>query len=247
MSEWLFDLGNTRLKCAPLLADGRVGEVHALAHHEHDIASELARVLPARIDVAHVACVAPDALRVALLDALTTRATRIGLARTQRGFGRLRIAYAQPRRLGVDRFLAMLGARAGEGAALVCGVGTALTLDLVDADGGHRGGRIAPSPTLMRESLHQRAPQLPSFGGNYTMFATDTDDGLASGCEGAALALVRETFDAARDLLGETPRLLLHGGGSDTLAAHLPDAVHAPSLVLEGLAFWAGAERPVSN
>src|SRR3546814_7441238 len=32
MSRWLFDLGNTRLKCAPLDAAGRVGPVHAIAH-----------------------------------------------------------------------------------------------------------------------------------------------------------------------------------------------------------------------
>jgi type III pantothenate kinase len=244
MSEWLFDLGNTRLKCAPLQADGRPGEAHALAHREGDIAAELARVLPARIGVAHVASVASDALRIALLDALATRATRIGLARTQRRFARLQVAYAEPRRLGVDRFLAMLGAQAGDGSTLICGIGTALTLDLVDADGRHHGGRIAPSPTLMRESLHQRAPQLPVAGGGYTMFATDTDDGLASGCEGAALALIRETFEAACELLGETPRLLLHGGGSETLATHLPGAMLAPSLVLDGLAVWANAERP---
>ena len=31
MAEWLFDLGNTRLKCAPL-EDGRVGEGFAVAH-----------------------------------------------------------------------------------------------------------------------------------------------------------------------------------------------------------------------
>jgi type III pantothenate kinase len=244
MSEWLFDLGNTRLKCALLQAGGLPGEVHALAYREGDIAAELARVLPARIDVAHVASVASDALRVALLDALVTRATRIGLAHTQRRFARLQVAYAEPRRLGVDRFLAMLGAQADAESALVCGIGTALTLDLVDADGRHRGGRIAPSPTLMRESLHQRAPQLPVAGGRYAMFATDTDDGLASGCEGAALALIRETFDAACGLLGETPRLLLHGGGCEALASQLPGAVQAPSLVLEGLATWANAERP---
>ncbi len=34
MSTWLFDLGNTRLKCAPLGDDGRLGAVRALAHGE---------------------------------------------------------------------------------------------------------------------------------------------------------------------------------------------------------------------
>lgn len=248
MTAWLFDLGNTRLKCAPLLDDGRVGPVHAIAHEALDdaaaTADALAHVLPARIDVAHVASVASEAQRVALLDALTARCWRIGLARTQPRFAGLRIAYAQPQRLGVDRFLAMLGARAAaRGAVLVCGVGTALTLDLVDAGGVHRGGRIAPSPTLMRESLHARASQLPVDGGAYREFATDTDDALASGCEGAALALIRDTQAAAQRLLGAMPCLLAHGGGAAALLERLPDARYAPALVLDGLAAWAAVER----
>src|SRR3546814_11073540 len=67
----------------------------------------------------------------------------------------------RPSRLGVDRFLALLGAHArGVGATMVVGVGTALTVDWLDADGRHRGGRIAPSPTLMRDALHARAARL---------------------------------------------------------------------------------------
>lgn len=248
MTTWLFDLGNTRLKCAPLHDDGRIGPVHAIAHEALDspaaIAASLASVLPERLDVAHVASVASEAQRVALLDALTARCGRIGLARTQAQFAGLRIAYARPQRLGVDRFLAMLGARAAStDAVLVCGVGTALTLDLVDAEGVHRGGRIAPSPTLMRESLHARAAHLPLEGGHYREFADDTDDALASGCEGAALALITDTRAAAQRMLGATPRLLVHGGGAAPLLAHLTDAEAARSPVLDGLAVWAAVER----
>jgi type III pantothenate kinase len=94
VSAWVFDLGNTRLKCAPLRADG-VGEVIALPHREADLAAALAAALPPRIDVAYVASVANDALRVALLQALTARTCRISLARTQAVFGDFRIAYAQ--------------------------------------------------------------------------------------------------------------------------------------------------------
>src|SRR3546814_20228982 len=69
--------------------------------------------------------------------------------------------FRSPSRLGVDRFLALLGAHArGVGATMVVGVGTALTVDWLDADGRHRGGRIAPSPTLMRDALHARAARL---------------------------------------------------------------------------------------
>jgi len=242
MSAWLFDLGNTRLKCAPLVA-GRVGEVVALPHREADVTAALDATLPQRIDVAYVASVANEGLRVALLQALASRARRISLARTQAAFGDFRIAYAQPHKLGVDRFLAMLAAHAhARGDVLLCGVGTALTVDLVDAQGRHLGGRIAPSPALMREVLHERAPQLPVHGGAYADFAADTEDALASGCEGAALALIKSSRDAAQHRLGQRPTLLLHGGGADELAAWLPDATLVASLVLEGLAIWAAVD-----
>ncbi|MBB1058959.1 type III pantothenate kinase [Marilutibacter spongiae] len=247
-TRWLFDLGNTRLKCAPLHADGSVGEAVALDHHgaEVDLATAMARALPARIEVAYLASVASADTTVDVLDALSARCRRISRARTQAVFDGVAIAYARPQKLGVDRFLALLAAHARGGAALVCGVGTALTLDLVDADGRHHGGRIAPSPTLMRESLHGRARQLAPQGGAYAVFATDTEDALASGCDGAALALVEHSLAEARRRLGEAPRLYLHGGGADDLVARLPGALPAPGLVLEGLARWAEveAERP---
>ena len=211
MSRWLFDLGNTRLKAAPLGPDGRPGPVLAIAHDGVDLAAELDRQLPASFDVATVASVAAEPLRVVLLQALAARCRRISLASTTHRWGDLRIAYAEPSRLGVDRFLAMLGARAtGTGAVLACGVGTALTIDLVDADSLHRGGRIAPSPTLMREALHQRVEVLPASGGAYREFADDTDDALASGCDGAAVALIERSLASATALLGAPPRLLLN-------------------------------------
>ena len=239
MSAWLFDLGNTRLKCAPLI-DGRAGDVIALPHGEAGLADALENALPSRIEAAYVASVANEHLRVALLQALTQRARRISLARTQKRFCDFHIAYAHPHKLGVDRFLAMLAAHArGDGTVLLCGVGTALTIDLVDAQGQHVGGRIAPSPTLMREVLHARASQLPVSGGHYADFATDTEDALASGCEGAALALIEASRAAAHRLLGAHPKLLVHGGGADALVARLPGATRADLLVLEGLAIWA--------
>ena len=241
MSRWLFDLGNTRLKCAPLTEDGTIGDVHALANDAGGWAAALDALLPARVDVAWVASVAAPALTSALADALAARARAVSFARTQASACGVRIAYAQPHKLGVDRFLSMIGAHARmPGPILLCGVGTALTIDLLDADGLHRGGRLAPSPTVMREALHARAAQLPVDGGRYADFADDTEDALASGCEGAAAALVRDSLDAGTRLLGAAPSLHLHGGGAAALLPRLPQARHAPDLVLAGLAAWAG-------
>ena len=46
MSAWLFDLGNSRLKVAPLGGDGQPGEVLAFAHGDADLAPDWAAALP---------------------------------------------------------------------------------------------------------------------------------------------------------------------------------------------------------
>jgi type III pantothenate kinase len=243
--DWLFDLGNTRLKAAPMPSgqNGRpLAGIAAIAHDGVD-ARRCAALLPARGDVAYLASVAAPALTTGLLDLLAQRFARISMARTQPAFAGVRIAYADPRRLGVDRFLALLAARARGDASLVVAVGTALTIDLLDAHGQHRGGRIAPSPASMRAALHARVAHLPAAGGRYVEFADDTDDALASGCEGAALALVERSCAQAAALLGATPRVLLHGGGAEVLRARFDAGDWVPGLVMEGLQQWALVER----
>ncbi|HEU4813642.1 MAG TPA: type III pantothenate kinase [Xanthomonadaceae bacterium] len=239
--DWLFDLGNTRLKLAPLSRDGQVGEVQARAHDAPDWQARL----PSG-DTAWVCDVASSTLSLELLQELATRFRRVSIARTSATFAGVRVAYAQPGRMGVDRFLALLGARSlGAGPWLVVGVGTALTIDLLAADGRHVGGRIAPSPEVMRAALHARATHLPVDGGHYAEFATDTRDALASGCEGAAIALVERSLAQARKALGADAMPLLHGGGAPALASAVDGARVERALVLQGLATWAraGARR----
>jgi len=238
MSDWLFDLGNSRFKFAALERGG-AGPVQAWAHGAETMEAAAVAALP-RGDTAYVASVAAPALTAAVLDALRARFAQVRVARTEAVCAGVRIAYAEPQRFGVDRFLALLAAHGG-GDVLVVGVGTALTVDLLDRDGLHHGGRIAPSPTTMRQALQQRAAQLPAEGGAYREFATETTDALASGCDGAALALIERSLQQGRALLGRPPRLLLHGGGAPALLHALPSAEQRPSLVLDGLALWARA------
>lgn len=238
---WLFDLGNSRLKCARLGEDGGLGEILALGHDESRFADALRASLPARAGRACLASVASPALTGHVLDVLRDRFSTVDWVSVTAELAGVRIAYAAPHKLGVDRFLALLAARARGGAWLIAGVGTALTIDLLDGAGLHRGGRIAPSPRIMREALHRAAAQLPGQGGDYAEFAADTEDALASGCEGAALGLIERSLRHAGELLGSPPGLLLHGGGAAALAPHLPAATQAPTLVLEGLAHWTRA------
>lgn len=241
-ARWLFDLGNTRLKWARADQLASCGAT-ALAY---DLDLDLSAAAAAWADVregdeAWLASVGPAAATARLASALGRRGVRTIRASTRPALAGVRIAYADPAKLGVDRFLALLGARArAHRAWLIVGVGTALTIDLLGADGIHHGGLIAPSPTLMRQSLSQRAPHLPGAGGHVVDFADDTLAALASGTTLAARALVARSRHAARRRLGVSPSLLVAGGGAQALLdGWKVQASLATDLVLEGLAVYA--------
>lgn len=242
---WLFDLGNSRLKLAEYPRRGVVDGVQAFVHDGQDLPDDWPAHLPERFDMAVVSSVASDRLRVDLLDTLVARCGRVLLVSTLPRCAGVTVAYPEPRRLGVDRFLSLLGAHGrARQSQLIVGVGTALTVDLLDATGRHLGGRIAPSPALMRQALHRNTARLPAGGGRYVEFADDTADALQSGCEGAALGLIERSRASAERQLGQPVPLLLHGGGAEALAPRLDAAELAHSLVLEGLGRWADMSAP---
>ncbi len=237
MSDWLFDLGNSRFKFAPLAGD-RAGSTQAWAHGAEAMTATALEALP-RGGTAWVASVAAPALTAEVMELLRARFARMQVAHTLAECAGVRIAYARPEKFGVDRFLALLAAAPARRPVLVVGIGTALTIDLLDGDGLHHGGRLAASPTTMRQALHARAVQLPATGGDYAEFANDTADALASGCDGAAVALVERSLQHAAGVLGAVPELWVHGGGAEPLLPLLPVATYRPALVLDGLARWA--------
>lgn len=237
MSQWLFDLGNTRLKYAPL-QQAAAGPVAVWAHQDQQRPLPDPEQLPGG-EVAWLASVADMALREQLRERLLQRFDRVELAVSTAGCGRLRSGYAQPDKLGVDRYLALLACADMPRDCLLVGVGTALTVDLLAGDGQHHGGLIAPSPTSMRQAIHAKARHLPVEGGHIVDFADNTLDALAGGSLAAALGLIQRSRERASVRLGRMPELVIHGGGAGPLLPYLLDARHVPTLVLDGLACWA--------
>lgn len=240
----LVDLGNTRLKWAVQDAAGLRPGVPV--DHSRPLARELERAWRDAPPVARVlvASVGRPRLEAELVQAARARFGREPefVATAAEACG-VRVAYARPEKLGVDRFVALIAlhARAAEPVVLAS-VGTALVLDALAADGRHLGGLIAPSPQLMQQALLGATARVSAAASaRIVELADDTEDAVRSGCWLAAAALVERFHAQAQAQLGVAPALVLAGGAAPELAPllSLPARIEA-DLVLHGLARLAG-------
>lgn len=239
----LIDLGNTRLKFA--LSDGaQVEKVRAFPHAKVDFVEQLAQWIEVTAipDSLWLASVARPELTHTVLEVFERAGHAVQRITTQRQALGLDAGYAQPERLGVDRWLALLALHlGGEAPCVVASVGSALTCDALAPGGKHLGGLIAPTPEAMRDALFARAPQLAGARGQVKSFATSTEDGIESGCTLAGVALIERSRMQLSEQLGQPVRLIISGGGAQALRPFLSPHEHRPDLVLEGMARWADA------
>jgi type III pantothenate kinase len=155
--------------------------------------------------------------------------------------------YDHPGRLGADRWVALIGARAralaearAGGAprpALVVMVGTAVTVDALDAGGRFLGGLILPGFGLMLRALEMGTAGLKVPTGDVVDFPTNTSDALMSGGAFAIAGAVehqrRRLREASR---GIEPLALMTGGAAVKLAPILEQrAETVETLLFEGL------------
>lgn len=242
--DLLFDLGNTRMKIACRDAAG-VRSLAALAWDAPDFLAQwhaLPLGAPERIAIA---CVTRAHRLQALRELLHSRFGDVATATaaTQVVCGRLQIAYADPSRLGVDRFLALLAASQQAQLQLLVGAGTALTIDALGADGRHLGGLIVPGVRLMRDAMTTAAPGVEWHAGAFCSdFASDTASALESGIWCALAGAVERSAQRLAMQAGAAPVLLLHGGDAAMLAAQLAIPARRDALlVMRGLAAYLDA------
>lgn len=252
MTCLLVDIGNSRVKWAWL--DGeRLGKARAAQYSGWRARDFARRVIGTQRNIQSilVASVAAEAVT----DALAAAARLAGapapqrLATVRRACG-VTVGYIDPWRLGVDRLLAMIAAHRRFAGQPVCAVavGTALTIDLVGANGRHWGGSIIPAPPLMVASLLEgtngirRRAQGGAAGRGRALFGRSTRAAVEQGARYAAAAAVDRAISEATHVVGREPRLVLTGGGAPGLRPLIrTESVFVPDLVLEGLAAWCVA------
>ncbi len=150
--------------------------------------------------------------------------------------------YEHPTRLGADRWVALAGARSRVLAsgkarpALVVMVGTAVTVDALDASGRFLGGLILPGFGLMQRALEMGTAGLRVPTGEVVDFPTNTSDALMSGGTNAIAGAIERQARKLQALTGVAPALLMTGGAAARLApiTDLPFET-IDSLIFEGL------------
>lgn len=237
------DQGNTRIKLW-LIEAGQI-RAETVASDADEAAFWLGTQAAIAVDVL-LTSVATQPAQDALVAALAPLTATLAFARVDPL--RLPTAYAQPERLGIDRWLAVLAAADEPSPALVVDAGTAFTVDALSADGRHLGGYILPGLALQREVLASRTAQV-RFPEPDWSDAGWGDSTAACVCHGSLLSLAALVETAVGRLRAETgvmPRVLLTGGDAVHFRPLLPQAEWHPHLVLEGLAVYFNDARTLA-
>lgn len=178
-----------------------------------------------------------------VLDAITNWAALNNVAflqvhSTAKAFG-VCSSYQQPERLGVDRWLAMIGAKQlyPQQNLLIIDAGTATTVDVLDANGQHYGGWIMPGVQTLFDSLLTRTTKIiatPNATASLS-FGLDSSNCLSHGSWAMTIGAVKEAIIQANSRL-TIDKILVTGGNGEEITKLIADKLQLePKLVFHGL------------
>jgi type III pantothenate kinase len=150
--------------------------------------------------------------------------------------------YDHPGRLGADRWVAMIGAhhrllrRGIHKPCLVVMVGTAVTVEAIDAEGRFLGGLILPGHGIMLRALESGTAGLHVPTGDVRAFPTNTSDALTSGGTFAIAGAVQLMADNITRHCGQAPECIMTGGAGWKMAPSMSVQFElVESLIFDGL------------
>ncbi|MFZ9888390.1 MAG: type III pantothenate kinase [Myxococcota bacterium] len=245
MTFLAIDIGNTRLKWALFAAPQPGAELLAHGASFLETVEELAerewRSLPQ--PTAILGCnVAGDALRRRVEEQMELWDIAPRWVVSSAADGGVVNGYDHPSRLGTDRFVAQIGARwrvlrsGPPRPALVVMIGTAVTVDAMDAQGHFLGGFILPGHGIMLRALESGTAGLHVPTGHVVEFPTNTSDALTSGGTYAITGAIEQMRRHLVARTGVEPRVLVTGGAGWKVTPYL-EMNHelVDALIFDGL------------
>lgn len=164
--------------------------------------------------------------------------------------------YDHPSRLGADRWVAMIGgwhrmlAQQPQPAqpVVVAMVGTAVTIEAIDAGGHFLGGLILPGHGIMLRALESGTAGLHVPTGEVRDFPTNTSDALTSGGTFAIAGAMEHMVNKLRAHCGAEPRCFMTGGAGWKMAPSLSVPFElVDNLIFDGLLRMAHVREQARN
>jgi len=153
--------------------------------------------------------------------------------------------YATPHTFGADRIALCAWSRHlfGDQPVIAVDIGTAITFDVLDAEGNYRGGLIMPGIDMMAGALNSRTAQLPLVGIDKpeSLLGRSTIECIRNGIFWGAVRQISGLIDAiGAELLGESKaapvEVLVTGGNSRIIAPEIGSITRLDELaVLSGI------------
>jgi type III pantothenate kinase len=238
------DCGNSFIKWRVLDADVRrvVGE--GVVDSDLALLESLKRLKGLTLKFCRLVSVRTAEETSALISLLTEAfGVSVVCAAPSREMSGVRNGYEEFERLGLDRWLAMLGGfQLASGACLVLDFGTAVTADFICRDGEHLGGFICPGMPLMRNQLrtHTRRIRYGDLAAERALESLvpgrTTVEAVERGCSLMLRGFVLTQLELARSYWGDDFAVFLTGGDADLVSGIVPEARVVPDLVFVGLA-----------
>ncbi len=244
------DIGNTSLHWRKSAALETASPTISVRHNKDfpaalDIlAASLGQVRIGRVLVANVAGnAAKEAVYAWSLDTYSVKPLFL---QSQNSHNSVVNAYAEPHRLGVDRWFAVLAGHnliqsSQAVAAIVVDAGTAMTIDAVLQDGTHLGGNIIAGLELQQRTLLKSTSDINDSHGEESVWGLDTSSAVANGASFALLGAISLAAEQLQEQIGGGRiHILLTGGDAETLEPYfigredIDFSVHS-NLVLDGL------------
>jgi type III pantothenate kinase len=204
---------------------------------------DLLSLSPITVSKCRLVSVRSDSETALLVEAIVkSLGVEVMCAAPAKELGGVKNGYKDFQRLGLDRWLAIVGAyQLCRRPCVVIDLGTAVTIDLVGEQGKHLGGYIAPGISLLTSQLRTHTKRILYDEQEARAALSDaapgrsTSEAVERGCLKMLHSYIESQIDSAAHYLGRQPEVFVTGGDA-SLFAEGRSVKRVPDLVFKGLA-----------
>ena len=238
----LIDVGNTRIKWRLIKAEYCEDEAQTYYGGLDDFSHFISKLELAEVDV-WLAAVNKTAELSALLTSADFKS--ISIVQSKKAQSGIVNSYLYPERMGVDRWLALIAAFNSNqrviknNGVIVVDAGSALTIDVLSAEGKHLGGYIVPGVLMAQRALFANTEQVIEYNDDIHRIDEFTRSKMLGNNTKQCVeyGVIKQLITLVKQVAEEYPyfEVFFTGGDGVLLAKFFEAGVVDKDLVLKGL------------